>query len=49
MKLSNRLIDFIEDLRNDIQSTAFVCAVVLINGSFLYAIALALYEYFLSR
>lgn len=48
MKLSNRLLDFIEDLRSDIHSTAFVCAVVFINGLVLYAIMLALYEYFLS-
>lgn len=48
MKLSNRLLDFIEDLRNDIHSTAFVCAVVIINGAFVYAIIRALYEYFLS-
>jgi|Laugresbdmm110dd_1035094.scaffolds.fasta_scaffold07857_4 hypothetical protein len=48
MKLSNRLLDFIEDLRNDINSTVFVCTVVFINGLVIYAIVLALYEYFLS-
>ena len=44
MKLSNRLLDFIEDLRNDINSTVFVCTVVFINGLVLYAIVLALYS-----